>query len=492
MRFLLSLILLFAQFNLTISGFEAKYIVLMIGDGYGYNHQQSVNAFTGVIPEYQAWQQYWVSTYSCGGSYDPSSAWSDFNYVKQNPTDSAAAATAIFSGHKTYDEGINISSEGTCFSTIVDEARLQGKGTGAVTSVYISHATPGAWLAHNESRNNGFAIAAEALWGNPTTTMTTTTAYYGGGICPTHTPADVLIGAGHPNWNGDKYVNGSMREKLFAESGNPGAFHFIERQSGSPNAGTRLENLANNPSVTRLAGLFGGSNGNLDYRLADGSGYNPENPTLTEMTEAALKVLSHHSQGFVLMVEGGAIDWASHANNMDMMIGEAIDFNNAVQTVIDWVDDPSNDSTWQNTLVIVTSDHETGYLNAFYDDFPIQAPPQITGDMLLLEKSISGTGVRASWDDQNMNDLIDTGEDMYWSWNTTGHTNSLVPLFAKGVGANYFNIYTKGVDPVRGNYLDNTDIYQVMYLAMNGRLPFYQLLPFLQKSTSKISFLTLY
>ncbi len=481
MRYFLSLILLISPLASFQQHLEAKYIIVLIGDGYGYNHQQTVNAYTGTVPAYQSWRRFWVSTYSYDGSYDPTSAWSDFNYVKQGPTDSAAAATAISTGVKTYDANISSAIDNTCLSSIVDEARLLGKGTGAVTSVYISHATPGAWLAHNENRNNGFAIAAEALWGTPTITITTTETYDEGWVCPVHPPADVLLGAGHPQWNGDKFVNWVMRDKLLNESGQPGAFNFIERLSGSPDANSRLENLADDPNVNRLAGLFGGGGGNLNYRLADGTGYNPENPTLPEMTGSALKVLSRHSEGFVLMVEGGAIDWASHANNMDQMIGEAIDFNQSVQTVIDWVDNPTNDSTWQNTLVIVTSDHETGYLNAQFNDFPNQPPALVTDAALDLEKSISGTDVRASWDDGNSNDLIDTGESVYWAWNTTGHTNSLVPLYAKGVGANYFTLFTTKEDPSRGKFLDNTQIFQVMHWAMDGYLPFTSYLPFHDK-----------
>jgi alkaline phosphatase len=477
-RSILSLLLFVSPLAFPQQHFEAKYIILLIGDGYGYNHQQAVNAYAGTIPIYQAWPRFWVSTFSYGGSYDPASAWSDFNYVKQNPTDSAAAATAIFTGVKTYDANISTATDNTCLTSIVDEARLLGKGTGAVSSVYISHATPGAWLAHNENRNNGFAIAAESLWGDPTTTMTSTQTYYEGGVCPVHPPADVVLGAGHPQWTGGQnYVNSAMRDKLFNESGQPGEFRFIERLSGSADASTRLANLTDDSAVTRLAGLFGGSGGNLTYRLADGDGYNTENPTLPGMTEAALKVLGRHPDGFVLMVEGGAIDWASHANNLDQMIGEAIDFNQSVQTVIDWVDDPTNDSTWQNTLVIVTSDHETGYLNAQYNEFPNQPPTLVTDASLDLEKSISGTGVRASWNDSNSNNLIDAGETTYWAWNTTGHTNSLVPLYAKGVGANYFRLFSTSEDPTRGKFLDNTQIFQVMHWAMDGYLPFSIYLP---------------
>ncbi len=133
-----------------------------------------------------------------------------------NPTDSAAAATALFTGTKTGNIRINVSEDGlTRLTSIADKARNVGKAVGAVTTVYISHATPGAWLAHNDSRGNGFAIADEGLWGNPNTTGTLSNSpYYGGSHGSTFPPADVVIGAGHPDWDGGQYVNSAMRDKL--------------------------------------------------------------------------------------------------------------------------------------------------------------------------------------------------------------------------------------------------------------------------------------
>jgi alkaline phosphatase len=118
MQLFLSLLVLLSLHTFVSQPFEAKYIILLIGDGYGFNQQHAVNAYTGYVPEYQTWQHYWVSTYSYGGSYNPSLAWSDFDYVKQNPTDSAAAATAIYSGVKTNNAGVNISNEGACLTNM--------------------------------------------------------------------------------------------------------------------------------------------------------------------------------------------------------------------------------------------------------------------------------------------------------------------------------------------------------------------------------------
>lgn len=169
------------------------------------------------------------------------------------------------------------------------------------------------------------------------------------------------------------------------------------------------------------------------------------------------------------MVEGGAVDWAGHANNMDRMIGELLGFNEAVQAVIDWVDDPHNGSNWDNTLVIVTGDHETGYLTAGPGVFPDQPLGAVNSSTLALEKELAGSSRRASWQDGNGNDEIDAGETVYWAWNSSSHSNSLIPLYARGAGADMFAGYVAGTDPVRGAYLDNTAVYQVMHAVVRSR-----------------------
>ena len=458
----------------------AKYLILMIGDGMGDNQRRAATLYSGTAPAYVSWPKYWVSTYPDGGSYDPDQVWTNFSYVLSGWTDSAAAATALDTGVKTDNVRISVSADGlTRLVSIADKARSAGKAVGAVTTVYISHATPGAWLAHNDLRENGFAIADESLWGNPNTTGTPiTSTYYSGGHGPTLPPADVVIGAGHPAWNGGTYVNDAIRAKLAAESGSPSAFTFIERLADSPDGGARLLSAADDPATLRLAGLFGGAGGNLEYRKANGSGANPENPTLAEMTRAALQVLSRDQDGFVLMVEGGAIDKAAHANNMDQMVGELLGFNEAVLAVIGWVDDPGTDSSWANTLVIVTADHETGYLTQAPGVFPDQMLGDVAAVTLALEKTVSGSGLRASWQDSDRDDLIDPGETVYWAWNTSGHSNSLVPLFAKGAGAELIPLFvnTTNPDPVRGVYLDNTEVFCVMEnAAFSPCPPHYQL-----------------
>ena len=438
-------------------GQEAKYIILMIADGQGPNHIEATNAYTGIIPTYQSqWARYWRSTFPYGGSYDTTQAWTDFNYVLGGWTDSAASASALYSGIKTNNGRVSVSNDASQrFFTIGEIAKSLSKGVGVVTTVPISDATPGVFCAHNDNRGNTYAIADECLFGYPNTTGTVANdPKYGGGHGPTSPSVDVIIGDGRYG-----YVNDAIRNKLTSENGQPGKHFFVKRQTGI-DGGDALWAAANDPTVAKLAGLF-------DHIYRHDPSYSMENPTLAESAKAALTVLHKNPNGFVLMIEGGAVDWASHSNNMDLMIGEMIDFNEAVQTVIDWVDDPNNDSDWSNTLVIITADHETGYLTASPGIFQDQPLGEVSDATLELEKIIfNSEGLRASWVDSDNDNVIDPSELVYWAWNSGGHTNTLIPLYARGAGAELFQDYAVGYDSVRGPYLDNTDVFSLMHITI--------------------------
>ena len=358
----------------------------MIADGWGAKHIEATNAYTGNTPSYQndpAWTRNWISTFPSGCGYNSNQAWNDFSYVLECATDSAAAATALFTGIKTQNGRINVSLDlDSRFVNIGEIAKTLGKAVGAVSSVPVSHATPGAWTSHNNNRQNGYAISDEALFEDPNTTGLPSETGYAGGHGANIPSVDVLIGDRRAG-----YVNSGIRDKLASESGQPGKHILVERSPGQ-DGGAILSALADDPGTTKLAGLF-----DHIYHTADDSGFDPENPTLADSSVAALKVLNRNGNGFVLLVEGGAVDWASHANNMDHMIGELIDFNEAVQAVADWVEDSTNGSSWLNTLLIVTGDHETGYLTAGPNTFPDKPLGEISDRTLALEKLISGSGV---------------------------------------------------------------------------------------------------
>ena len=159
------------------------------------------------------------------------------------------------------------------------------------------------------------------------------------------------------------------------------------------------------------------------------------------MTLAALNVLSRDREGFLLMVEGGAVDWAAHDNQAGRMIEEQRDFDLTVEAVVEWVE---THSRWKDTLVIVTSDHETGYLTG-PDSGPVS--------------SGNGTAGHVVW-----NPLTNrgTGQVPGLHWNIDSHTNSLVPFFARGAGSRRFEACADQKDPVRGPYLDNAEVGRVL------------------------------
>jgi alkaline phosphatase len=156
------------------------------------------------------------------------------------------------------------------------------------------------------------------------------------------------------------------------------------------------------------------------------------------MTRAAINVLDDDPDGFCLMIEGGAVDWAGHDNQSARMIEEQIDFNRAVEAVVQWV---ALNSNWSETLVIVTADHETGYLTA-----PMQAAPDASTPLLN-----NGKGALPGM-----------------LWNSGSHTNSLVPLYAKGDAASLLIERADQQDPVRGAYLDNTVIGETLHAAIGN------------------------
>ncbi|MFQ5507159.1 MAG: alkaline phosphatase, partial [Planctomycetota bacterium] len=448
---------------------KIRNIVLLIADGWGFKQIEATNRYTKNAPIYASWNLTPMATWDLetqkgngGVGYDSKKAWSDLNYLRNGPTDSASSATAMYSGNKTQRGRISVVS-GRRLKTISELAVSQGRGSGAVTSVPVTHATPGAWFAHNSSRANVYAIGDEGLWGDPNTTGTPATHLaYSGGFGPTRPRSHVIIGGGHPLWNSARYLTVSMLNKLRTENRSPGAWTLVERIKGKMDGGARLLSSARDPKVERLVGLFGGSGGNLEYRTATGSGRNPENPTLAEMTEAALAVLARKKRGFALMVEGGAVDWAGHANNLDRCVGEMIGFNLAVKAAVKWIESPSTKADWTNTLVIVTGDHECGLLTAGPGVFPDRPLLEVSARTLALEKRSTSPSIRASWEDVNKNSRIDAGEKVYWAWNSIGHSNSLIPLYAKGLLADRFRRVATKVDQVRGKYMDNTEVFKTV------------------------------
>jgi alkaline phosphatase len=272
---------------------------------------------------------------------------------------------------KTYNGAIGVGPAGEQLTSAAHLAQEQGMAVGVITSVPISHATPGCADAHNVARDDYQDITRDLL-GQPS-------------ISHPMKPlsgVDVLIGAGWGTDNssdsgqgknfvpGNRYLAESDLKQIDVKHG--GRYQVALRTPGKPGKDLLLHAADEAARAgTRLFGYFGVAKAaHLPFRTADGD-YNPakgvkyaqetytpadirENPTLADMTEAGLTVLSNNPKGFWLMVEAGDVDWANHDNNLDDSIGAVISGDDAVRTITNWVDKNSN---WQESLLIVTADH---------------------------------------------------------------------------------------------------------------------------------------
>lgn len=429
------------------SSFSApKRIILMVADGSGFNTFRAASYYeygaTGLEPYDDFAVQLACSTYplhagttpgSGGklGAYDPVAMWSNFLYARSNLTDSAAAATALASGSKTYRAAINWTDFGVPVIPIVRHAKSTGKSAGIVTSVQISHATPAAFAAHNISRSDYVALATEMF---------------------TNGLLDVLMGCGHPWYDNNgapksagydyTYVGGATlwNSLVAGTAGGDVPWSFIDAPAQFAQLAAGAASYLRVCGIARAAGTLQEERGGSTLAAPYAVPLNTNVPSLATMTLAALRVLEQNSGGFFLVVEGGAVDWAAAANRPGRLIEEQAAFNLAVQSVTNWI---NVRSAWSNTLVIVTCDHETG----------------------MVWGPSSGAGQPNPWDP-----IVNLGPGVMpgLKFNSTDHSNTLVPLYAHGAGADLLATYGERIDSVYGPYADNTDVFKALRYLLLG------------------------
>jgi alkaline phosphatase len=420
-------------------------VILMIADGCGYNHIVAHSLYQHGATNDPVLDslpyRFAQSTYPANGhGYDPTH-WErhDFAYPTLYPTDSAASGTALATGVKTHNGIVGMGPDRTTvLVNAVERAESTGRSTGVVTSVYFADATPAAFVAHSSSRTAYSAIAQQILL---------TSAL------------DVLMGCGHPLYDAAGQACVANYDLIGGEStwaalnaGTAGAdadadgeadpWHLIETRAA-------FQALMTGDTPSRVCGIPQVARTLQQKRPGDALAAPyavpllESVPSLREMALGALNVLDADRDGFFLMIEGGAVDWASHAHQTGRMLEEMADFVSSVAAVTDWVD---THSSWRETLLVVTADHETGY--------------------------VWGPGSNPGWLDLHNNGA---GAVPGLMWNTDSHTNSLVPLFARGNGAHVLAALADQNDPVRGAYLDNAELGALLLELLATPSPRYEL-----------------
>jgi alkaline phosphatase len=325
----------------------------------------------------------------------PLRGWSRTGSADSSITDSAAAATALATGVKTNNGMIGQDPDGNALVTILERARAEGMAVGLVTNTQMAHATPAAFAAHVPRRGMMVEIADQMV---------------AAGV-------NVLLGGGEdeflPTTATGCYPEPGERtdgRDLIAEAVTAGYTHVCDAAAFA----------AIDPTATMyLLGLF-----------ADEGMVRPYSPSLAEMTQKAIDILSQDPDGFFLMVEGGQIDWASHANDATSVIADVIGFDQAVSVAL------AHDFMLHQALIVVTADHETGGMSV---DLVSGGSPDEDGPFYMPD-----------------------GTPFYVNWTTGSHTAADVPLTSQGPWSGL----------LLGAY-ENTHVHDVMRAALDSWYPRY-------------------
>jgi alkaline phosphatase len=289
-----------------------KYVFLFIGDGMA-------------MPQINATEIYLANSKGIKNPTVDKLSFSKFPAQGMNTTyaadsfitDSASAGTAIASGNKTNDGVINMDpTKKEKYTSMAELAKEKGLKVGIISSASIDHATPAVFYAHNPSRNNYYDIALELGKSN-------FDYFAGGGLKkPTGDNKDKTDAYAEIEKNGYKVI----KDKA--------SFEKLDSKSGK---------------VYAVSPKLDGEKA-LPYAIDN----DKEAISLADFTKKGIEVLDN-DKGFFMMVEGGKVDWACHANDAATSIQETIAFDNSVKEAVKFYEKHPDE-----TLIVVTADHETG------------------------------------------------------------------------------------------------------------------------------------
>ncbi|MBL3582601.1 alkaline phosphatase [Oleidesulfovibrio alaskensis] len=300
----------------------AKYVFLFIGDGMGLPQKQATEAFTGRQLVLDSFPVHGITTTPAANRFI---------------VDSAAAATAMSTGQLTDVGMIGMAPDKTKVKTIAEMAREKGMKVGIVSSVSIDHATPAAFYAHEESRN---------LY---------------------HYIDHALASSGFDYFAGGGIKDPEGKRKGVEPRGN--AMDAI-KNAGYKVVTDRDEFLKLNRKDRKVFAYNSWlqDSGALPYAMDSRPG---KDITLAEFTAKGIDLLDN-SKGFFMMVEGGKIDWACHANDAKAAIMDTVAFDEAVAEAVRFYKKHPDE-----TLIVVTGDHECGGMTlglagtAYESDFDV-------------------------------------------------------------------------------------------------------------------------
>lgn len=431
---------------------KAKYVFLFIGDGMGLAHTALTEAYLSAVDKQIGLHRLQITGMPVAGLCRTYCADS---YI----TCSAASGTAIASGEKTNFGNIGLRPDGSNSNSLAADCAAAGMKTGIITTVSIDHATPADFYAHSGKRSDYYEIGKQLTESN----------------------IDFFAGGGF------KYPKGRKGDQpdLYDMAAQHG-YRVVRDSVDTRNFKTDGKTILINPVLMNDAEMP------FAMDRDEMGGYN-----MTNLIEAAISQL-YGPEGFFIMAEGGLIDWAAHYNDASGVVTEVLDLDAAVGVALDFYRKYPDE-----TLIIVTADHETGGMSLGYSPYEYTLKPQnlalqkasawyielkirkIMADGASFEKvlellrtdffneefEISDTDLKllkAAYDYANKTiTLSDTDEKILYGGNhpvaaaaagivsrnaavgftSYYHSGIPVPVFSIGVGSNLFE-----------GYIDNTDI----------------------------------
>ncbi|MEO3150379.1 alkaline phosphatase [Turicibacter sanguinis] len=288
-----------------------KYVFMFIGDGMSQVQVNAAQVYTGNDGEGE------ITTNNLNFTAFPTVGLVTTHNSTSFVPDSASTATALSSGVKTHSGVIGLEANKTKVTeSITEKLKLAGKKIGIVTTVTINHATPAAYYAHVPSRGDYYEIATQLATSN--------FDYFGGG---------------------------SIAQPTGKNEDERNVYEIIE-ENGYQVAKTKEDILALDSSSGKVYAQSPvlQDSGAMPYAIDA----KEDDLMLADFVEKGIKVLDNE-QGFFMMVESGKVDWACHANDAMTAIAEVLAFEDVVQVAIDFANEHP-----EETLILVTGDHETG------------------------------------------------------------------------------------------------------------------------------------
>ena len=435
---------------------KAKYVFYFIGDGMGVNQVNAAETYLGALEGRIGIKELCFPSFPYVGLINTQSA-------TNGVTDSAAGGTALASGNKTKNGALGVLKDlETPVTCIAHWAKDAGAAVGVTTSVSIDHATPAAFYSHVAKRGMTYEIGAQL----PLSGFD----FFGGSD---------FVKPQNPDGGPDLYAQAQAAGYTIAR----GYKDYVKKAKKADKMILFQPEEASKIEV-----------GSIPYALDR----TKNDLTLQDITRAAINFLmkkQSEKDGFFLMVEGGKIDWACHAND-PAFISELIDMDNAVKVAYEFYQQHPDE-----TLIVISADHETGglvlgrgpyELNLKAVSYQRMSMDKLNRELNNMKKNL---GEKFTWDEtkkfltenfgfwngvevnddqakrleNSFNEFKDgkgdagrlsgtvkrvISECALIGWQSGGHSNGYVPAFAIGVGAEQFH----------GRF-DNTEISKKMAKA---------------------------